>query len=89
MTTCSTEVPLGEFPLVTHGDEIHRSWEDERAVRIQFSGSDINSNYTVEGTFDLHDGPSDYVGHTVEPAGYRLHVFKRANSLWIEVTVRR
>lgn len=85
-----SSIPLGEFPLATSEEEIDRAYQDDKALRIQYSGHDVNDNHFVTVVFALHAGLPYYQGHSIEPGGYGIRVFKQADdSLWVEVTLRQ
>ena len=85
----NSTLPLGEFPLTTSEEEIDRAYHDDKALLIQFSGHDIRDNYKATVVLPLHATLLHYKGHTTEPTGYGVRVFKRPdNSLWVELTAR-
>lgn len=83
-----TELPLGEFPLITAECDIDSAYQNDQEIEIRFAGTGMNI-HSLKGVLRFKE-ILNYRGHSTEPEGYRLVVSRRRGSasLWLAITSR-
>ncbi len=84
----ATEIPLGEFRLLTSRRDIQAAYEDDAEIDVEFDTG--GKHLRIKAVFRLRS-PEGFDGHATNPAGYTLQVFRQPSGggLFMKVTQRK